>query len=126
MRIDDTMTQNTMILPQMQKNRVEDSCFQTKLAAAMSGKDEDRLKEACQQFEAVFLNMMLQSMRATVPKSDLFGADQGKEIFESMLDQKLSENMAKAGETGLADMLYRQLSTQVAAVNSKEQAKVRD
>lgn len=121
MRIDDTLTQNTMTLPQMQKNRMEDSGFQTKLVAAMSDKDEGSLKEACQQFEAVFLNMMLRSMRATVPKSDLFGADQGKEFFESMLDQKLSENMAKAGGTGLADMLYKQLSTQVSAAKRKEQ-----
>ncbi len=121
MRIDDTMTQNTMILPQMQKNRLEDGGFQTKLTAAMSAKDQGRLKEACQQFEAVFLHMMLQSMRATVPKSDLFGADHGKEIFESMLDQKLSENMAEAGGTGLADMLYKQLRTQVPAAKGTEQ-----
>ena len=121
MRVDDTMRQNTVTLPQIQKNRVEDRGFQTKLAAAMSGQDEGGLKEACQQFEAVFLNLMLQSMRATVPKSGLLGNDQGEEIFTSMLDQKLSENMAKAGGTGLADMLYRQLHTQVAAGKRNEE-----
>lgn len=120
MRIDDTV-QNVMALPQLQKNRGEDTGFRLKLAAAMSDKDNSRLKEVCQDFEAVFLNMMLQSMRATVPKSDLMGSGHGKEIFESMLDQKLSENMAKAGGTGLADMLYTQLSRPVSAPQRKKE-----
>ncbi|WP_425058616.1 hypothetical protein SCACP_32740 [Sporomusa carbonis] len=69
-----------------------------------------KLKAACQEMEAVFLNMMLAKMRETVPKSKLLGDSSQEDIMTSLLDTELTKNMAKAGGIGLADMLYRQLS----------------
>lgn len=111
MRIDSTVAQHALTATEVQKNQAEDSNFQAKLEAVMSDKDKSRLKEVCQDFESVFLNMMLQSMRATVPKSDFLGRSSGKEIFESLLDQETSKNMAKAGGVGLAEILYKQLNS---------------
>jgi flagellar protein FlgJ len=76
--------------------------------AAQSAEDK-KLKAACRDMEAVFLNMLLSRMRATVPKNTLTNSNQ-QEIVQSMLDSELTQGMARAGGTGLADMLYRQLS----------------
>ena len=76
--------------------------------------DDKKLKKACQEMEAVFLNMLLKSMRATVPKSESNGSGMQSDTMQSMFDMEMTRNMAAAGGTGLADMMYRNL-TRVAA-----------
>ena len=78
--------------------------------------DDKKLKKACQEMEAVFLNMLLKSMRATVPKSEGNGSGMQADTMQSMFDMEMTRNMAAAGGTGLADMMYRNL-TRVAAAN---------
>ncbi len=68
----------------------------------------EALRSTAQQFEALFLNMVMKSMRDATPKEDLFGSEQEK-MMTSMLDQQLSQNLAKRG-VGLADALVLQLS----------------
>jgi flagellar protein FlgJ len=78
-----------------------------------NSKDSAKLKQACRDFEAVFLNTLLSKMRETVPQSDLMGSDQGEKMYRSMLDEELSKQMAASGGTGIADLLYRDLKGQV-------------
>lgn len=78
--------------------------------------DDKKLKKACQEMEAVFLNMLLKSMRATVPKNESNGSGMQADTMQSMFDMEMTRNMAAAGGTGLADMMYRNL-TRVAAAN---------
>jgi peptidoglycan hydrolase FlgJ len=66
------------------------------------------LKEAATQFEAMFINMMMKSMREATPQEGIMDNQQSK-MFTGMLDQQLSQNLAKRG-MGLADVLTRQLS----------------
>ncbi len=80
-------------------------------AAGDAAKQDAKLKAACTEMEAVFLNLLMTQMRRTVPKSKLMGeGSNAEEIMRSMLDSETTKNMAKAGGIGLADMLYRQLS----------------
>jgi flagellar protein FlgJ len=75
----------------------------------------DALKQTSQQFEAMFVNMMMKSMRDATPQDGMFDTQQTK-TFTTMLDQQTSQNIAKRG-LGLADMLVRQLSkTQAGAL----------
>ncbi|MFC7514194.1 flagellar assembly peptidoglycan hydrolase FlgJ [Herbaspirillum sp. GCM10030257] len=76
-------------------------------------KSPEALKEAAKQFEALFMNMIMKSMREASPKDDLFDNDQTR-MYTSMLDQQISQNMASRG-VGLADMLVRQLSAHSAS-----------
>lgn len=66
------------------------------------------LKAAAQQFETVFLNMMLKSMRDAAPQNGMFDNEQTK-MFTGMLDQQLAQNISSKG-IGLADVLVKQLS----------------
>lgn len=92
--------------------RAADDSFAKRLETAANKKDEKELKKACQEFEAVIINMLYKQMKATVVKSDLIEEDPGTEIFESMRDEQLMEQASKTGTFGLAESLYRQLSRQ--------------
>ena len=72
---------------------------------------EQKLREACEGFEAIFLQQIWQQMRKTVPKGYLHSKSQ--ETYQSMFDVELAKKMASAGGIGLADMLYEQLSQQL-------------
>lgn len=62
---------------------------------------------AAQQFEALFIQMMVKSMRDAVPTTGLLDNKQS-EFFQSMLDQQWSQTMAGRG-IGLADRLVSEL-----------------
>lgn len=78
----------------------------------------EAIKAVAQQFEAVFMNMMLKSMRAASPQDSPFDNDQSR-TFTSMLDQQLSTDLAKKG-MGLSDVLVRQLSHGGYATNMQQ------
>src|SRR5512135_3538755 len=66
------------------------------------------VKKAAQQFEALFMQMVLKSMRDATPKSGLFDSP-GQDMYTGMLDQQLATTVAQSG-TGLADVIARQLT----------------
>ena len=66
------------------------------------------LKDSARQFEALFLNSMLKSMREASVASEPFSSPDSK-LYTAMLDQQLSQSMAQRG-IGLADFLVRQMT----------------
>jgi len=80
------------------------------LRASARQNSPQALKESAKQFEALFLNMMLKSMRQATTSGGLFDS-QDSQFYTAMLDQQLSQTMAQRG-MGLADMMLRQLNTQ--------------
>ncbi len=96
-------------------------------AASKAALQDKKLREACQGFEAMFLNLMYTQMRETVPENTLFGESNGDKIMQSMLDTEMMNQASKAGGMGLGDMLYKQLklddkASQDTARIAKEQA----
>jgi flagellar protein FlgJ len=71
----------------------------------------EALKATAKQFEALFMNMVLKSMREATPQDGIFDSQQSR-MYTSMLDQQISQTMASRG-VGLADVLIRQLSNTV-------------
>ena len=69
------------------------------LRAQARNSPDQALKAAAQQFESVFLNMMLKSMREATPQDGMFESDQTR-MFTSMLDQQLAQTMAPRGWAG--------------------------
>ncbi|GGG57272.1 peptidoglycan hydrolase FlgJ [Pseudohongiella nitratireducens] len=70
------------------------------------------LKQVAQQFEAMFLNMMLKSMRASedVLFGDNYTNSNEMKFHRQNFDQQLGLHLSETGGVGLADQLYRQLS----------------
>lgn len=74
--------------------------------------DPKALKAAAQQFEALFLQMVLKSMRDATPREGVFDSEQAR-MYESLLDQQMVQVLgAKSGGTGLAAMIEKQLLRQ--------------
>lgn len=67
-------------------------------------------RAVAKQFEALFLQTVLKSMRDATPRDGIFDSDQSR-MYESMLDQQLAQVLAtKGGGTGLAAIIEKQLS----------------
>jgi flagellar protein FlgJ len=73
--------------------------------------DEAALKGVAQQFESMFINMMLKSMRdaTDVMASDLLSSNETK-FYRDMHDQQLSLHLSQTGGYGLAEVLFEQMS----------------
>ena len=91
----------------------KDESFEERLQKASTSKDEEKLREVCNNLESVFLNMMFKSMRSTIQKSDLMGESFATEAYEDMLYENYADEASKAKGFGLGDMLYKQLSKNI-------------
>ncbi|MEJ1165461.1 flagellar assembly peptidoglycan hydrolase FlgJ [Variovorax sp. CCNWLW186] len=69
---------------------------------------EEGLKQVSRQFEALFMNMVLKSMREATPSSGLL-ENRDEKVYLSMLDQQLAQNLSGRG-VGLAEAMLAQLS----------------
>ncbi|CAO1664430.1 flagellar assembly peptidoglycan hydrolase FlgJ [Salinicola sp. NYA28a] len=78
-----------------------------KLKYSAANSPQGSLREASRQFEAVFLQMMLKSMRDASPQSGLLQSNQ-MDMMRSMQDQQWAQQLAGKG-LGLADQLVAQL-----------------
>ena len=67
-----------------------------------------KAEEVSRQFEALFVNMLLKSMRKATQRSELFNSEAAKS-FESMFDQEIANKVSYADGIGLADTIKRQL-----------------
>jgi len=82
---------------------------------AGANKDVAQIKKAAQDFEAIFINQLLKSMRNTVEESKLWGDGRDMKLYRSLLDEQLASQMAKTGGIGLADLLAEQLMADAGA-----------
>jgi peptidoglycan hydrolase FlgJ len=69
---------------------------------------QEGMKQASKQFEVMFMQMMLKSMREATPSEGMFSSSQEK-TYTAMLDQQLSQNLSGRG-LGLAEAMLKQLS----------------
>lgn len=83
----------------------------TALKGAVKKDDPQAIKSAARQFEALFLQMVLKSMRDATPREGMFDSDQTR-MYESLLDQQMAQVMSTKGGAGLAAMIEKQLTRQ--------------
>lgn len=99
------------IVPNNINNLASDAQSLDKLRYEAKQAPDKALKVAAQQFEMVFLNMMLKTMREATPQDGMMDSEQTK-MFTGMLDQQLAQEMSTRG-VGLADVMVKQLSRNV-------------
>jgi flagellar protein FlgJ len=76
------------------------------LTAKTAPNDEREIMKAARRFEAIFINMMLKTMRESIQKSELFDKNQGEEMFTSMFDSEVANRMAEQSGLGVARMVF--------------------
>ncbi len=79
------------------------------------------LEKVAKQFESVFVQMMIKSMReASVPlQGELFHSQQSK-AYTDMYDKQLGLELTKTNGIGLADVIVRQLSKPGSSVDNQQ------
>ncbi|MEM5338646.1 flagellar assembly peptidoglycan hydrolase FlgJ [Paraburkholderia azotifigens] len=77
------------------------------MRAQAAANPREAMKSAAKQFDAVFTQMMLKSMRDATPQDGPFDSHDSA-TFTSMMDQQLSQQMSSKG-IGVADAMLKQL-----------------
>lgn len=95
---------------------------QVKPAGTAADKERAAVKKVAQEFEALFVTMMLKSMRSTVGQDQLTGGGRGEETFRSLLDQEYASAAVRGGGVGLAPVLERELMRQRTTVKGDSNA----
>jgi flagellar protein FlgJ len=94
-------------LPSLNANLAIDARSLDTLRAQAKQNPDQALKAVSVQFEAVFLQALLKSMRDATPQDGLMDSDSTR-MYTSMLDQQMAQSLSARG-IGLADVMLRQL-----------------
>lgn len=84
-------------------------------AKATSG-DPEALRAAARQFEAMFVQIMLKTMRETrfASEDDPFANSSSLKLYQELLDQQWAQRMANGRGLGFAEAMYAALSRNAA------------
>ncbi len=66
-------------------------------------------RDAAEEFEAIFLATMFESMFAGIKTDGPFGGGHGEQVYRSMLHQEYAKSIAKNGGVGIADNLFNEM-----------------
>ncbi|MGZ4968356.1 MAG: flagellar assembly peptidoglycan hydrolase FlgJ [Methylobacter sp.] len=80
-----------------------------KLKKQAKSDSPEALKEVAKQFESIFLNNVLKSMREAKLADGAMDSDQSK-FYSEMYDQQLALQLSSSPGVGLADLIVKQLS----------------
>ena len=95
------------------RSEQDPSIVQKKMNNLEKSTDDQKLMEACQEFESIFLYMMMKEMKKTVPEDGIVEKSQGTIMFEEMHLEELAKDMSKGDNgIGLAKELYNQFKQQ--------------
>ncbi|HUO95026.1 MAG TPA: flagellar assembly peptidoglycan hydrolase FlgJ [Steroidobacteraceae bacterium] len=92
-----------------------------KTASAAAPTDPKTLRAVAQQFESLFIGMMLKSMRDAKLGDGLFDSDQSR-FYQDLFDQQLSQSLSQGRGLGIADLLVRSLAPHALATTLPEGA----
>ena len=67
------------------------------------------VKKAAQDFEAMFMSSMLESMTAGAKTDKMFGGGEGEQMFRSMLNQEYGKAIAATGTLGIASSIEHEM-----------------
>jgi flagellar protein FlgJ len=81
-------------------------------SSGLSPKQLQQAKKVSQDFEGLFIGMMMKSMRETVGKDKLTGGGHGEDVYRSFLDQEYVAASVKRGGFGLAKLIEKEIIRQ--------------
>lgn len=83
---------------------------------------KEGLKAAAQQFETLFLQMVLKSMRDATPQDGMMNSEQSR-FYTGLLDQQMAQNISTAGNgIGFAKLIEQQLGRHMATPEGQSAA----
>jgi len=91
---------------------VDPRMYMTQATALESTADaggNQRLRETCQEFEAVMLQAMFKAMRGADNEDGLVEKDMASDVYRDLFDGEVAREMARSQSLGIGHQVYRQL-----------------
>lgn len=112
------------LFPGLDEGKISSSSFQLDKmpdSSTLTG-EHKRLWQAAQEFQSLFINMMLKGMRSTLnPETDMLHGGRTQEIFEDMLYDERAKSYSKNAGFPLAEQIYLQMAPQISSATSSYQ-----
>ncbi|MEM1261519.1 MAG: glucosaminidase domain-containing protein [Pseudomonadota bacterium] len=87
---------------------IDFSRFVSLRSDAVNG-DDAALQQTAQEFEALFIETLMKSMRDTLPEGGLLGGGDDAKLYQQLFDQQLAGAIANGKGLGLASVIAGQL-----------------
>ncbi len=106
---------NSAIAAQLQSARLQSSLPSAMAGAGIAGGAAGRgeispqIREAAEDFEAMFLSEMFKPMFENLKTDGMFGGGEAEKTYRGMLVQEYGKAMAQSGGIGLADQIAREM-----------------
>ena len=84
----------------------------SQLKISAKERSPEALEEIASQFESLFLQMMLSTMREATQTSELFNSNQ-MQFYQDFYDKQIALKLGERSNIGIADMIVRQLNANV-------------
>jgi Rod binding domain-containing protein len=83
-------------------------------AKATYTREKGRLTKATQDFEAVFVGMMLKQMRKSMAGDNaIFGNSSEAKIYQDMMDDGIAQQLSKSGTFGLSGAMMKSAASRL-------------
>ena len=71
---------------------------------------KQKLRKACEDFEAIMVTYLFKSMHETTLKADTEEFGSGRDLYEGMMDEAVASQLSHHQGLGLGKLLYQQLA----------------
>jgi peptidoglycan hydrolase FlgJ len=120
--MDNKISQNLPVIPDLNAEKARLLQKQGASVNGLSEKQRQQAKKVSQDFEGLFIGMMMKTMRETVAKDKVTGGGHGEDVYRSMLDEQYVAAAVKRGGFGLAKHIEKDIIRQ----ESKKLSKIID
>ena len=98
----------------MQDIQAQNNLNQLRMKTCNVKNSEEKLHEAAQGFEAIFVTKLLNQMNSSsMNEGGFLGQTSSQKTFKGMLFQEIGKEVAKTSSFGIADAIYNQLKDSV-------------
>ncbi len=117
--MDNKISQNLPVIPDLNAEKARLLQKQGASVNGLSDKQRQQAKKVSQDFEGLFIGMMMKTMRETVAKDKVTGGGHGEDVYRSMLDEQYVAAAVKRGGFGLAKHIEKDIIRQESKKLSK-------
>lgn len=76
---------------------------------AQKNKDQEKIAQTAEDFEAFFISRTMESMYEGVSTDGMFGGGHAEKVYRSLLLNEYGKSMAKTGNVGVKDDIMRSI-----------------
>ena len=84
--------------------------------------EKNRLRKAAQNFEAICIRKLLNTMRSTMSEGNMYGSGVAGDVYGDIVENAVADIMSERSVLGISDVLYRTMVKSVETESFDEQS----